>query len=170
MMLKPAEIESSWSDKPAEDHPARFTCSKRYKNHAARGCSKCVRESGFVRNGRYFLRWGRYLSGDSDVTRDVRTFEWIERNPDLIRVLSLTRVPMGSRMIVMLTILWLVRELRSESKVTCRGMQLHRSCERLCNTNSDGIISCELRVAVLLPDDPRFDISLPKVLPVLGKA
>jgi len=74
---------------------------------------------------------------------------------------------MGPRRIVMLTILWLMH--RAEGKVTCRASQLHRDCETLCNTNRNGIISCELRVAVLLPADPTFDISLPKILPVLGK-
>lgn len=68
----------------------------------------------------------------------------------------------------MLTILWLMHGI--ESKVTCREVQLHRDCEALCSTSRDGVVSCELRVAVLLPADPRFDISLPKVLPVLGKA
>lgn len=67
----------------------------------------------------------------------------------------------------MLAILWLMH--RVESKVTCREMQLHRDCEALCSTSRDGVISCELRVAVLLPADSRFDISLPKVLPILGK-
>jgi len=74
---------------------------------------------------------------------------------------------MGPRRIVMLMILWLMH--RTEGKVTCRSSQLHRDCETLCNTDRNGIISCELRVAVLLPADPTFDISLPKVLPVLGK-
>ncbi|EZA53252.1 Atrial natriuretic peptide receptor [Ooceraea biroi] len=59
---------------------------------------------------------------------------------------------------------------RTEGKVTCREMQLPHHCNALCNTNHNGIISCELRVAVLLPEDPRFDISLPKVLPVLDLA
>lgn len=76
--------------------------------------------------------------------------------------------PMGSRRIVMLTILWLM--YRAEGKVTCREVQLHRDCEALCSTNRNNDVSCELRVAVLLPADPRYDISLPKVLPVLGKS
>lgn len=67
----------------------------------------------------------------------------------------------------MLAILWLMH--RVESKLTCREMQLHRDCEALCSTSRDGVVSCELRVAVLLPADSRFDISLPKVLPILGK-
>ncbi|XP_024887410.1 atrial natriuretic peptide receptor 1-like isoform X2 [Temnothorax curvispinosus] len=75
---------------------------------------------------------------------------------------------MGSRRIVMLTILWLIH--RAEGKITCREVQLHRDCEALCSTNRDGVVSCELRVAVLLPADPRYDISLPKVLPVLDLA
>lgn len=77
--------------------------------------------------------------------------------------------PMGPRRIVMLTILWLMYP--AEGKVTCRDkVQLHRDCEALCSTSRDGVVSCELRVAVLLPADPRYDISLPKVLPVLGKS
>ncbi|XP_018358837.1 PREDICTED: atrial natriuretic peptide receptor 1-like isoform X3 [Trachymyrmex cornetzi] len=83
---------------------------------------------------------------------------------------------MGSRMkIVVLMILWLI--YRTEGKVTCRGeVQLRRDCEHcaecdaLCSTSRDGAVSCELRVAVLLPEDPRYDISLPKVLPVLDLA
>nr|XP_012220334.1 PREDICTED: atrial natriuretic peptide receptor 1 isoform X2 [Linepithema humile]XP_012220340.1 PREDICTED: atrial natriuretic peptide receptor 1 isoform X2 [Linepithema humile]XP_012220347.1 PREDICTED: atrial natriuretic peptide receptor 1 isoform X2 [Linepithema humile] len=75
---------------------------------------------------------------------------------------------MESRRIFMLTILWLMYGV--EGKVTCREVQLHRDCETLCSTSRDGIVSCELRVAVLLPADPSFDISLPKVLPVLDLA
>lgn len=77
---------------------------------------------------------------------------------------------MGLReLLVALTFLWLMVH-RMEGKMTCREVQLHRDCEKLCSTGRDGVVSCELRVAVLLPADPRFDISLPKVLPVLGKA
>lgn len=75
----------------------------------------------------------------------------------------------------MLMILWLI--YRAEGKVTCRGeVQLRRDCEHcaecdaLCSKNREGAVSCELRVAVLLPKDLRYDISLPKVLPVLGKS
>lgn len=74
---------------------------------------------------------------------------------------------MGSCKIVMLAMFWLMH--RVGGKVTCREVQLHRDCETLCSTSRDGVVSCELRVAVLLPADPRFDISLPKVLPVLGE-
>ncbi|XP_011693285.1 PREDICTED: atrial natriuretic peptide receptor 1-like isoform X1 [Wasmannia auropunctata] len=76
---------------------------------------------------------------------------------------------MGPRRIVTLTILWLMM-CQTEGKVTCREVQLHRDCEALCSTSRDGVVSCELRVAVLLPADPRYDISLPKVLPVLDLA
>ncbi|KAM0730711.1 Atrial natriuretic peptide receptor 1 [Formica fusca] len=75
---------------------------------------------------------------------------------------------MGSRRIVVLAILWLAHQVGG--KVTCREVQLHRDCETLCSTSRDGVVSCELRVAVLLPADPSFDISLPKVLPVLDLA
>ncbi|XP_070155768.1 atrial natriuretic peptide receptor 1 isoform X2 [Polyergus mexicanus] len=75
---------------------------------------------------------------------------------------------MGSRRIVVLAILWLVHQVGG--KVTCREVQLHRDCETLCSTSRDGGVSCELRVAVLLPADSSFDISLPKILPVLDLA
>ncbi|XP_050448836.1 atrial natriuretic peptide receptor 1-like isoform X4 [Cataglyphis hispanica] len=75
---------------------------------------------------------------------------------------------MGSHRIVVLAILWLVHQVGG--KVTCREVQLHRDCETLCSTSRDGVVSCELRVAVLLPADPSFDISLPKVLPILDLA
>ncbi|XP_018313430.1 atrial natriuretic peptide receptor 1 isoform X2 [Mycetomoellerius zeteki] len=82
---------------------------------------------------------------------------------------------MASRRIIMLMILWLI--YRAEGKVTCRGeVQLRRDCEHcaecdaLCSKNREGAVSCELRVAVLLPKDLRYDISLPKVLPVLDLA
>ncbi|KAL0132007.1 hypothetical protein PUN28_000049 [Cardiocondyla obscurior] len=75
---------------------------------------------------------------------------------------------MGTRGIVTLAILWLLH--KTEGKATCREVHLHRDCEALCSTNRDGVVSCELRVAVLLPADPRYDISLPKVLPVLDLA
>ncbi|XP_032687886.1 atrial natriuretic peptide receptor 1-like isoform X2 [Odontomachus brunneus] len=78
---------------------------------------------------------------------------------------------MGSRRFVMLTILWLMHH-RTEGRITteCRKVQLHRDCEALCNTNPNGVLSCELRVAVLLPSDSNFDISLSKVQPVLDLA
>ncbi|XP_025266897.1 atrial natriuretic peptide receptor 1 isoform X2 [Camponotus floridanus] len=75
---------------------------------------------------------------------------------------------MGSCKIVMLAMFWLMH--RVGGKVTCREVQLHRDCETLCSTSRNGTVSCELRVAVLLPADPKFDISLPKVLPVLDLA
>ncbi|KAL6262940.1 hypothetical protein P5V15_005728 [Pogonomyrmex californicus] len=78
---------------------------------------------------------------------------------------------MDSRKIVMLTILWLIH--RTEGQITCREVQLHRDCTTLCSNDStsrdDGTF-CELRIAVLLPADPKYDISLPKVLPVLELA
>lgn len=51
----------------------------------------------------------------------------------------------------------------------CREAQLPRDCEALCTGGRHGVESCELRVAVLLPADPRYEIALPRVLPVLGK-
>lgn len=68
----------------------------------------------------------------------------------------------------MLTILWLMHH-RTEGRISCREVQLHRECDALCSTDRDGTLSCELKVAVLLPSNPSYDISLPKVLPVLGK-
>lgn len=68
---------------------------------------------------------------------------------------------------VMLMIVWLACPLRG--KVTCREVQLARDCEALCKRNRHGAVTCELRIAVILPADPSFEISLPKVLPVLGE-
>ncbi|CAB0033004.1 unnamed protein product [Trichogramma brassicae] len=52
----------------------------------------------------------------------------------------------------------------------CREAQLPRDCETLCNFDQQGqVINCELRAAVLLPADSRYEISLFKVLPVLGE-
>lgn len=70
--------------------------------------------------------------------------------------------------IIALTIAWLTCPVNG--KMTCREVQLARECEALCKRNRHGGISCELRVALLLPADPSFDIALPKVLPVLGKS
>ncbi|KAI4498918.1 hypothetical protein M0802_006093 [Mischocyttarus mexicanus] len=55
-------------------------------------------------------------------------------------------------------------------KSTCREIELPRDCEALCNTSSTGVVSCELRVVVMLPADPQYEIALPKVLPVLDLA
>uniref|UniRef100_A0ABD2XFQ8 Guanylate cyclase n=1 Tax=Trichogramma kaykai TaxID=54128 RepID=A0ABD2XFQ8_9HYME len=53
----------------------------------------------------------------------------------------------------------------------CREAQLPRDCETLCNFDQQGqVINCELRAAVLLPADSRYEISLFKVLPVLDMA
>ncbi|XP_026301091.1 atrial natriuretic peptide receptor 1 isoform X2 [Apis mellifera] len=70
--------------------------------------------------------------------------------------------------IIALTIAWLTCPVNG--KMTCREVQLARECEALCKRNRHGGISCELRVALLLPADPSFDIALPKVLPVLDLA
>ncbi|XP_031842737.1 atrial natriuretic peptide receptor 1 [Nomia melanderi] len=78
---------------------------------------------------------------------------------------------MGTNWIVLLTFgwfAWFACPVRGE--VTCREVQLARSCETLCKRNRYGVVSCELRIAVLLPADPSYDISLPKVLPVLDLA
>lgn len=75
---------------------------------------------------------------------------------------------MGTNWILMLTIAWLMCPV--EGRVTCREVQLARDCDALCKKNRHGIVSCELRVAVILPADPMFDISLPRVLPVLGES
>ncbi|XP_060825092.1 atrial natriuretic peptide receptor 1-like isoform X2 [Bombus pascuorum] len=77
---------------------------------------------------------------------------------------------MDTNWIVALTIAWLIGWCPVNGKVNCREVQLARDCEALCKKNQDGVSSCELRVAVLLPADPRFDIALPKVLPVLDLA
>ena len=55
-------------------------------------------------------------------------------------------------------------------ETVCREAKLPRDCEALkCTRNRFGVDSCVLRVAVLLPEDTKYDISLPKVLPVLGE-
>lgn len=74
---------------------------------------------------------------------------------------------MGTNWIIALTIAWLTCPVNG--KMTCREVQLARDCEALCKENHYGSSTCELRVALLLPADPSFDIALPKVLPVLGK-
>ncbi|KOC59165.1 Atrial natriuretic peptide receptor 1 [Habropoda laboriosa] len=76
---------------------------------------------------------------------------------------------MGTNWIVAFTIAWLTCPVVN-GKVTCREVQMARDCEALCKRNDHGVVSCELRVAVILPADPRFDIALPKVLPVLDLA
>lgn len=73
------------------------------------------------------------------------------------------------RWIFILTTIFSLMRHAAQGKVTCREIQFPRDCEVLCSTNQTGVISCELRVAVILPADPNFEISLPKVLPVLGK-
>lgn len=78
---------------------------------------------------------------------------------------------MGTNWIVLLTFGWFAWfACPARGEVTCREVQLARSCETLCKRNRYGVVSCELRIAVLLPADPSYDISLPKVLPVLGKS
>ncbi|XP_014203598.1 atrial natriuretic peptide receptor 1-like [Copidosoma floridanum] len=53
-------------------------------------------------------------------------------------------------------------------RAPCRMAKLQRDCEALCNYDPRGVAtSCELRAAVLLPDDPRYEISLGAVMPVL---
>ncbi|KAF7995591.1 hypothetical protein HCN44_006698 [Aphidius gifuensis] len=52
----------------------------------------------------------------------------------------------------------------------CHETKLPRDCESLCSKDQWGFVSCELRAAVLLPNDTRFDISLQHVLPVLELA
>lgn len=54
------------------------------------------------------------------------------------------------------------------ARSSCRETKLARDCEALCSKNQRGFISCELRAAVLLPNNTSFDISLYKVMPVLG--
>ncbi|KAK9308862.1 hypothetical protein QLX08_001278 [Tetragonisca angustula] len=77
---------------------------------------------------------------------------------------------MDTNWIVALTITWLIGWCPVSGKVTCREVQLAHDCEALCKRSRNGTFSCELRVAVLLPADPMFDIALPKVLPVLDLA
>lgn len=52
----------------------------------------------------------------------------------------------------------------------CREAQLPRDCEALCSFDRHGqVTSCELRAAVLLVNNSKYEISLMKVMPVLGK-
>ncbi|XP_076650294.1 atrial natriuretic peptide receptor 1 [Halictus rubicundus] len=77
---------------------------------------------------------------------------------------------MGNNWIVLTTFAWFLWfACSAEGEASCREVQLARSCETLCKINQLPV-SCELRIAVLLPADPGFDISLPKVLPVLDLA
>ncbi|XP_014598913.1 PREDICTED: atrial natriuretic peptide receptor 1-like isoform X2 [Polistes canadensis] len=69
----------------------------------------------------------------------------------------------------LITILLFIRQT-AIGKSTCREIELPRDCEALCNTSRTGVFSCELRVVVMLPADPQYEIALPKVLPVLDLA
>ncbi|XP_076630682.1 atrial natriuretic peptide receptor 1 isoform X1 [Colletes latitarsis] len=81
---------------------------------------------------------------------------------------------MGTNWFVLSRCAWLVWFVwfacPAAGKVTCREVQLARDCEALCKKNRYGAYSCELRIAVLLPADASFDISLPRVRPVLDLA
>ncbi|XP_031787909.1 atrial natriuretic peptide receptor 1 isoform X3 [Nasonia vitripennis] len=53
----------------------------------------------------------------------------------------------------------------------CREAQLPRDCEALCSFDQHGqVTSCELRAAVLLVNNSKYEISLMKVMPVLDLA
>ncbi|KAI4496755.1 hypothetical protein M0804_000565 [Polistes exclamans] len=67
----------------------------------------------------------------------------------------------------LITIFLFIRQT-AIGKSTCREIELPRDCEALCNTSRTGVFSCELRVVVMLPADPQYEIALPKVLPVLA--
>ncbi|XP_053977333.1 atrial natriuretic peptide receptor 1-like isoform X1 [Hylaeus volcanicus] len=81
---------------------------------------------------------------------------------------------MGTNWIVLTRFAWLLWFVwfacPVNGELTCREVQLPRSCEALCKRNSTGDVSCELRIAVILPANSSYDISLPKVLPVLDLA
>ena len=47
------------------------------------------------------------------------------------------------------------------------GAYSGRDCKLPCE-NYDGQFVCELRIALILPEDPKYHVSLSKVLPVLG--
>uniref|UniRef100_A0A0C9PWJ7 NPR1_3 protein n=1 Tax=Fopius arisanus TaxID=64838 RepID=A0A0C9PWJ7_9HYME len=75
---------------------------------------------------------------------------------------------MASRWIAKLT--WAILLVISPAvNASCRDTELPRDCEALCIRNQT-TTQCELRAAVLLPKDTRFEISLTKVLPVLDLA
>ncbi|XP_043286656.1 atrial natriuretic peptide receptor 1-like isoform X4 [Venturia canescens] len=78
---------------------------------------------------------------------------------------------MGSRWILRTTItLFIWDYCARQGETACRETKLPRDCESLCTRNRAGVESCELRIAVLLPADTTYDVSLPKVLPVLDIA
>ncbi|XP_063981286.1 atrial natriuretic peptide receptor 1 isoform X3 [Diachasmimorpha longicaudata] len=77
---------------------------------------------------------------------------------------------MAPRWIRILTLKWVFLVAFSPVvKTSCRDTVLPRDCEALCIKNQT-TIQCELRAAVLLPRDNRFEISLAKVMPVLDLA
>ncbi|XP_048515966.1 atrial natriuretic peptide receptor 2 isoform X3 [Athalia rosae] len=77
---------------------------------------------------------------------------------------------MGVVCIVVRILFSFIALIQMEASAGCREPQLPRDCEFLCTTSRQGVETCELRIAVLLPADSRYEISLPKVLPVLDLA
>ncbi|XP_015110011.1 atrial natriuretic peptide receptor 1 isoform X1 [Diachasma alloeum] len=77
---------------------------------------------------------------------------------------------MARRWIEKLLVKWVILVVFSPAvKTSCRDTELPRDCEALCIGNQT-TTQCELRAAVLLPRDNRFEISLAKVMPVLDLA
>lgn len=73
----------------------------------------------------------------------------------------------STRLTLVLSLLLLLERLASG----CEDKVLPRSCQSLCTMDpiSGEVKSCELRVAVILPSDSRYEISQAKVSPVLGQ-
>lgn len=76
---------------------------------------------------------------------------------------------MGSRWILMITTLLIWNYCARQAETACQETKLPRDCESLCTRSRAGVESCEVRIAVLLPADTTYDVSLSKVLPVLGE-
>ncbi|KAK0098297.1 hypothetical protein PV326_009798 [Microctonus aethiopoides] len=77
---------------------------------------------------------------------------------------------MGSNYVTELFGIWILFLFPSIVNSSCREVKLPRDCQALCIKNHQDLVSCELRAAVLLPADTRFDIALHKVMPVLDLA
>lgn len=80
---------------------------------------------------------------------------------------------MSSRMsyrVELLLLLPLMLGYAGWASAGCREAKLPRDCEALCSFDRSGqVTSCELRAAVLLVNNSKYEISLMKVMPVLGK-
>lgn len=76
---------------------------------------------------------------------------------------------MGVDFIIVTVFIYFIATKPMDIFARCRQVKLPRLCEGLCTFDQHGVETCELRAAVLLPHDPRYEIAMPKVLPVLGE-